>query len=132
MTPRNAEFKNFKQEFPEAFWKFQFQPEYFDLWAIARMQLEQCGVLSHHIEIARICTFENEKDFLFLPQGQGEISQQCNLSDVVVSTLYNFMTPLQEFFFFQPKCRSACVKVGYLSFSSKKETEFLAISLWSF
>ena len=63
LGPKNSEFKNFRQELPEAFWEFQIKPEYFDLWAIARWQLEQCGILSSHIQIAQVCTYENEQDF---------------------------------------------------------------------
>ncbi|SRR5581483_1613461 len=63
LGPDNAEFKNYRDEFPQAFWEFQVRPEYFDLWAIARYQLEECGILSHHIQIAEICTFANPQDY---------------------------------------------------------------------
>ncbi len=62
LGPNHAEFKNFKSEFPESFWDFQVRPFYFDLWAIARHQLQECGILAHHIEIAEICTYENQQD----------------------------------------------------------------------
>lgn len=63
LGPNHAEFKNYETEFPKEFWDFQVRPQYFDLWAIARYQLEKCGVLSHHIEIAGICTYANKQDF---------------------------------------------------------------------
>jgi YfiH family protein len=63
LGPDNAEFKNYREEFPQTFWEFQVRPEYFDLWAIARYQLEECGILSHHIQIAEICTFANPQDY---------------------------------------------------------------------
>jgi YfiH family protein len=63
LGPEHAEFKNYKIEFPEYFWKFQIRPEYFDLWAISRHQLEECGVLPHHIEIAGICTYAQKEDY---------------------------------------------------------------------
>ncbi len=63
LGPNHSEFKNYKTEFPEEFWTFQVRPEYFDLWAIARHQLEQCGVLPHHIQIASICTYANPQDY---------------------------------------------------------------------
>jgi hypothetical protein len=63
LGPDNSEFKNYRTEFPREFWEFQVRPEYFDLWAIARYQLEQCGVLSHHIQIAEICTYANPADY---------------------------------------------------------------------
>lgn len=63
LGPDNAEFKNYRTELPREFWEFQVRPEYFDLWAIARHQLEQAGVLPHHIQIAEICTFANRQDY---------------------------------------------------------------------
>jgi len=63
LGPLRAEFKHFKEELPEPFWEFQVEPTYFDLWAIARHQLEVCGVLPHHIEIASICTYSYPDDF---------------------------------------------------------------------
>ncbi len=62
LGPKHAEFKHYKEEFPEEFWAFQVEPNYFDLWAIAEHQLQKCGVLPHHIEIARMCTYENVQD----------------------------------------------------------------------
>ncbi|MBS0653932.1 MAG: peptidoglycan editing factor PgeF [Verrucomicrobia bacterium] len=63
LGPSRSEFKNYREELPEHFWKFQISPTYFDLWAIARMQLEECGVRSKHIEIASICTYSAPDDF---------------------------------------------------------------------
>lgn len=63
LGPNHAEFKNYKAELPELFYPFQIKPTYFDLWAISRMQLVEAGVLSHHIEIAQICTFEQQMDY---------------------------------------------------------------------
>ncbi len=63
LGPSHAEFINYKQEFPEEFWEFQPHPFHFNLWEIARMQLKRAGLLTHHIEIAALCTFENSSDF---------------------------------------------------------------------
>lgn len=63
LGPGHAEFKNYREELPEAFWKFQVTSTYFDLWAIARMQLETCGIPSAQIEIASICTYAQSEDF---------------------------------------------------------------------
>jgi len=63
LGPEASEFKHYQTEWPESYWSFQFKPTYFDLWAISRFQLEECGVLSHHIEIAGICTYSNPHDF---------------------------------------------------------------------
>ncbi len=63
LGPDNSEFIHFQTELPESFWEFQIKSTYFDLWSIAQQQLEDCGVLSLNIEIARIDTFENPHDF---------------------------------------------------------------------
>lgn len=63
LGPLNSEFIHYKSELPPEFWQFQIKPTYFDLWAISRYQLESCGVLRHHIEIAEIDTFANPQDF---------------------------------------------------------------------
>ncbi|MGC2595982.1 MAG: peptidoglycan editing factor PgeF [Rhabdochlamydiaceae bacterium] len=63
LGPSRAEFINYQVEFPQTFWGFQVQPTYFDLWEIARFQLETAGVLPYHIEIAKICTHKNSHDF---------------------------------------------------------------------
>lgn len=64
LGPQSAEFINYKTEVPQEFWdRFQVKPTYFDLWAIARHQLQQCGILPHHVEIAQIDTYANSADY---------------------------------------------------------------------
>lgn len=63
LGPEASQFIHYKTEFPSSFWDFQFKPFYFDLWAIAEKQAKQAGILSHHIEIARLCTYNNPEDF---------------------------------------------------------------------
>lgn len=63
LGPYSAQFIHYREELPESFWQFQVKPLYFDFWEITRFQLLQEGVLSHHIEIAGIDTYENTKDF---------------------------------------------------------------------
>lgn len=63
LGPKAAQFVHYKEELPPSFWEFQVQPDYFDFWAISRMQLQQAGVLPHHIEIASICTYGNPQDW---------------------------------------------------------------------
>lgn len=63
LGPDHAEFKNYQTEFPKDFWRYQVSPYHFDLWAIARDQLEKCGVQSSHIEIAGICTYAHPEDY---------------------------------------------------------------------
>lgn len=63
LGPDSAEFVNFKTEWPEPFWQFQVKPTYFDLWSLSEHQLIQCGLLPHHIEVARLCTYVSPQDF---------------------------------------------------------------------
>lgn len=63
LGPCHAEFKNYKTEFPQTFWKYQVGSCHFNLWEIAREQLEHAGVLSHHIEVAALCTYDDQKHF---------------------------------------------------------------------
>lgn len=63
LGPDDAEFIHFHHELPEEFWGFQVKPTYFDLWAIAEVQLQSAGILPHHIEIARVSTYSNHLDY---------------------------------------------------------------------
>ncbi len=63
LGPKWAEFRNYRDELPEAFHAFQVKPAYFDFWEISRWQLGEAGVLAHHIEIAKMCTYDNPDDF---------------------------------------------------------------------
>ncbi len=63
LEPEHSEFVNYKQEFPEHFWRFQIKPNYFSLWDIAKFQLKELGVSSQNIEIAGIGTYSNPTDF---------------------------------------------------------------------
>jgi len=58
LGPHNAEFKHYKKELPESFWKYQVRPTYFNFWEISKAQLLEAGVLERHIEIAKICTYD--------------------------------------------------------------------------
>lgn len=63
LGPDASEFIHYKREFPEAFWRFQHKPLYFNLWEISCWQLEQAGILPQHIEIARMCTYSDSEHF---------------------------------------------------------------------
>lgn len=65
LGPEHAEFLNYRTELPEAFWDFQTKKNHFDLWAISRWQLEQAGVLPHHIQIAQIDTYGHPDYFSY-------------------------------------------------------------------
>lgn len=63
LGPCHSEFVNYKEEFPERLWKFQVKPYYFDLWEMSRSELLKAGILPHHIEIARLCTYDHPEQF---------------------------------------------------------------------
>lgn len=63
LGPCCAQFINFEKELPRPFWEFQVKSLYFDLWEISRRQWIEAGVLSHHLQIAGICTFCNKDDY---------------------------------------------------------------------
>lgn len=63
LGPFKGEFVNYKTELPEKFWDFQVSPNYFDFWEISRHQLKESGILSHHIQVAGICTYLEPQDF---------------------------------------------------------------------
>lgn len=62
LGPQHAQFLNYRVELPKAFWDYQVSPDYFDFWQISRQQLETCGIPSHQIETANICTYANHED----------------------------------------------------------------------
>ncbi|MFI0434867.1 MAG: peptidoglycan editing factor PgeF [Parachlamydiaceae bacterium] len=63
LGPNEAEFIHYQTELPKEFWCFQPRPTYFDFWSISEFQLQTAGILPHHIEIARLSTYSNSKDF---------------------------------------------------------------------
>ncbi len=63
LGPEKAEFIHYKTEFPEPFWRFQTKNNYFNLWELARWQLETEGVLPQNIELAKLCTYSNADTF---------------------------------------------------------------------
>lgn len=63
LGPEEAEFINYQVDFPENFWSFQIRPNYFDFWTLSEHQLRQEGILPHHIETARLCTYNCSQDY---------------------------------------------------------------------
>ena len=63
LGPDEAEFIHYKSELPEEFWTFQVRPTYFNFWAISEYQLQNAGILPHHIEVAYLSTYANSADF---------------------------------------------------------------------
>ncbi len=64
LGPESSEFINWRTELA-SFAQFQFKSNYFDLWAISQAQLQEAGVLPHHIQIAGIDTYANDNYFSF-------------------------------------------------------------------
>ncbi len=56
LGPCCAEFKHYPQELPEWMHPYQVRRNYFDFWAISRVQLQQAGVQSARIDTAALCT----------------------------------------------------------------------------
>lgn len=63
LGPDHAEFIHYRKELPECLWQFKGAGNLFDFWAISRWQLENAGVLSHHIQIACIDTYSSQDYF---------------------------------------------------------------------
>lgn len=63
LGPQSAQFINYRQELPEAFWDFQVKSDFFDFWEISDWQLRSLGVLPHHIQIARIDTYQDADNY---------------------------------------------------------------------
>ncbi|MEZ5315267.1 MAG: peptidoglycan editing factor PgeF [Chlamydiales bacterium] len=63
LGPEAAQFIHYQNELPSTFWPYQIKPTYFDFWQISQFQLNQAGILSHHIEMANLCTYTHKEDF---------------------------------------------------------------------
>lgn len=65
LGPCCAEFVNYQQELPTAFFKYQVRPNHFDFWAISRDQLRRAGIRSENIAVANQCTVCNPDYFSY-------------------------------------------------------------------
>ena len=63
LGPNRSQFLDYEKMWPPIFHSYQFKPYHFDLWKMSQDQLTESGVLKQNIEIAKMCTFEEEKDF---------------------------------------------------------------------
>lgn len=70
LGPCCAEFKDYKDMFPEYFLEFMVRESHFDLWAISCRQLVDAGLQENNIELARICT-SCRKDLFFSHRAEG-------------------------------------------------------------
>lgn len=65
LGPDHAEFIHYKKELPECLWEYKSNGSCFDFWEISRRQLENAGILSHHIQIAGIDTYSHPDYFSY-------------------------------------------------------------------
>lgn len=56
LGPCCAEFVNYREEIPAAFWGRRVSENHFDFWAISHDQLTAAGLATEHIVLSRICT----------------------------------------------------------------------------
>jgi YfiH family protein len=63
LGPCCAEFRNWRQELPSSFSRFQVAENHFDFWAISQDQLQEAGLPRENIETAHICTKCNPEVF---------------------------------------------------------------------
>ncbi len=61
LGPERAEFKGHESYFPLSFLKAQVKENYFDFWQITALQLESLGVQPPNIDIAKVCTYADQK-----------------------------------------------------------------------
>jgi purine-nucleoside/S-methyl-5'-thioadenosine phosphorylase / adenosine deaminase len=63
LGPCCSEFKNYKDEFPEKYWRYKDKYDHFNLWMISFDQLLSAGLQRKHIELSNICTKCNDHLF---------------------------------------------------------------------
>lgn len=63
LGPNHSEFIHFKDEFPKHLHSYANQSSYVDLWKMTEDELISNKILPHHIEMARICTYSDSKNF---------------------------------------------------------------------
>jgi len=81
LGPCCAEFIHFRKELPEAFFRFQVQPAYFDFWEISTQQLVQAGLDRERVEIAGLCTSCSDDYFSYrraCRTGKGITGRHCS------------------------------------------------------
>jgi hypothetical protein len=78
LGPCCAEFVNYKQEIPKAFWKFKHDADHFDFWSISRDQLCKQGVLPENVDVSRMCTKCDPNRFYSF-RGEGTTGRFANL-----------------------------------------------------
>jgi len=70
LGPCCAEFRNYRREIPEAYWKFKDPSDHFDFWSITMEQLASKGLSSERISVSGLCT-KCRTDLFFSYRGEG-------------------------------------------------------------
>jgi YfiH family protein len=65
LGPQSAEFKHYREEFPEWLWPFRLANDRFDLWQIAVMQARECGIPLSQIDVLGIDTYVDPRFFSY-------------------------------------------------------------------
>ncbi len=63
LGPCCAEFINYKDEIPQAYWQYKDRNHHFDFWSISRDQLIEAGIPKQNIETSQICTRCRSEEF---------------------------------------------------------------------
>ena len=71
LGPCCGEFRNWRQELPPRFSRFQVQKNHFDFWAISQYQLMEAGLLREHIDVSGLCT-KCHPEVFYSYRGEGE------------------------------------------------------------
>lgn len=70
LGPCCAEFVNYREEIPPAFWRYKDGRDRFDFWAVSRAQLRRAGLPETQIEVGGLCT-RCRTDLFFSYRGEG-------------------------------------------------------------
>ncbi len=70
LGPCCAEFRNYRREIPEKFWKYKSRTNHFDFWSISTDQLAAEGLLPERIAVSGVCT-KCRTDLFFSYRGEG-------------------------------------------------------------
>ncbi len=69
LGPCCAEFRDYKQIFPRAFWSFKKEGAHFDLWALAKAKLEALGLSPSRIFLPDLCNKCSPEFFSYRREG---------------------------------------------------------------
>ncbi len=81
LGPCCAEFRHYRQEFPQNFTRFLVAENHFDFWEISRHQLVAGGVLTENIHCMSLCTCCNNEYFSYrraCRNGLGVTGRNCS------------------------------------------------------